>query len=181
MLVGSRKEYWEAMHRNQWYVPSLKVSLLTIDYMHKVREKKLWAPRYKDVRLAPCPRPPTNAAIFKAAIHVSRSRGHNLGIKLGGPDGKGARLPDRRWALNVLSTLAPGHEFFKKSYRPPPIRDGRVVYEDEISDNDDFFEDLPEQMDKKVRKRMKIFNVPKTVQYQRKVHRYQAQIDRIRG
>lgn len=149
--------------------------------MHRVRKRKIWAPRYKDIRLAPCPRLPLKSAIFQALKTEARLRGVNLGIKLGDANGKGSKLPDRRWAINVLSTLAPGHDFFKKRYRPPPIRDGKVVFEDDISDEDDFFDDLPENMDKKVKKRTKIFNIPKSTLAARRVQKYEDQIQRLRG
>ena len=52
-------------------------------------------------------------------------------------------MPDRSWALNVLSTICPEHEFFTKGFRPLKKRRADVSSEDEISDEDEFFQDLP--------------------------------------
>lgn len=32
---------------------------------------------------------------------------------------KDAKLPDKKWMIQVLSTLNPSHAIFKKGYRPP--------------------------------------------------------------
>ena len=47
------------MHRNKYYLPSLKSGYVTMKYMNAVRYGKVYCPKYPDVRLEPCPvKPP---------------------------------------------------------------------------------------------------------------------------
>ena len=64
--------------------------------------------------------------------------------------------PNRKWLLDVLSTLRPGHDIFKKNYLPPIVTDKK---ENKVIDNSDsFFSDLPrltKKRDLKVKSRLK--------------------------
>lgn len=45
-VVRTKEHYYKAMLRNHWYLPNLKSSIVTEEYMADVREKKTWCPTY---------------------------------------------------------------------------------------------------------------------------------------
>ena len=77
-LVACPDDYHEALIRNGYYMPRLSSSLCTNTYMVKVRDGEIWCPRYREVRLLPCPRPPSKevlmmklAAVMDATNRIS--------------------------------------------------------------------------------------------------------------
>ena len=54
----SKKDYYIAMIRNGWKLPSEKSAVITLEYMNAVRNKAVWCPTFEECRLAPCPVPP---------------------------------------------------------------------------------------------------------------------------
>ena len=52
--------------------------------------------------------------VIEELLKELQTRGLNMGII----DDK--HLPDKEWALEVLGTLNPDHEFFRRDYQPPP-------------------------------------------------------------
>ena len=57
-FIQTRQDLWEAMHRDGWYLPRLKPAV-TLAYLEGVRKRKIWCPRYDEVRLRPCLVPPS--------------------------------------------------------------------------------------------------------------------------
>jgi len=133
--IAGKDDLYYATVRNGYYLPSLKSSIITEDYLADVACGRVLCPRYDEVRLKPCPFPPDKETLLRLAQKIAEHRGKPTGI-----DDK--HTPNRAWLVALVSTYLPGHDIFKKSYVPPP----RVV---KVADNvqvdypDDFFEDLP--------------------------------------
>ena len=53
--VVSKQHLYEIAQRNGWFLPSIKSSFVTVDYIHNVRTGAVYCPTFKDVRLKPCP------------------------------------------------------------------------------------------------------------------------------
>ena len=53
----------------------------------------------------------------------------------------GARIPDGKWMLDVISTLDPANRIFAKDYHPKVHEDDDV----RVDNSDGFFSGLPEQ------------------------------------
>lgn len=47
------------MLRNGWYLPKYKTTMITEDYMRDVIDGRAFCPLYSDIKILPCPRPPT--------------------------------------------------------------------------------------------------------------------------
>ena len=73
---------------------------------------EIWCPQYKELRLLPCVRPPPKAQLIEKLTYYLGRSGKAHGIREG-------HLPDKRWVISVLSTVAPKDEIFGKSYVPP--------------------------------------------------------------
>jgi hypothetical protein len=58
MVLASKKELYEAAVRNGYFLPKLKSSIITEDYINMVISVQLVCPKYSEVRLRPCPMPP---------------------------------------------------------------------------------------------------------------------------
>ena len=64
-------------------------------------------------------------------------------------------MPDKKWMIEVLGTLAPSDEIFRKDYMAPPIRK-RLRDIETIALTDELFEGLPKSTSKLKSRRLKI-------------------------
>ena len=100
------------MLRNGFYLPKLKSSMVTGEYMEKVREGVIWCPKYKDVRLRPCPDPPTKETLMNILAELTTKFKLDFGAKE-------YATPDKEWLLICISSKDPDNSIFSKSYMPP--------------------------------------------------------------
>ena len=112
-IIGSKADLYEAAVRNGWYMPKYKSSIITEDYITNVITGKLFCPRYEEIRLSPCPKPPDKQVLLKDFTKLVLSE-----RKISGIDE--AHTPDKNWLLTVLGTYNPVVPYFQKSYVPPP-------------------------------------------------------------
>lgn len=54
-LIKSKKDLYEACERNGWYLPKLKSTIVTEDYLRKVITGKVYCLKFEDVRMKACP------------------------------------------------------------------------------------------------------------------------------
>lgn len=66
-------------------------------------------------------------------------------------------LPNKQWLLNVLSTLSPEDEIFRKDYQPPVNRKLKEEQKS-ITISKAFFQGLPDSRSKKKRKRLSLIS-----------------------
>ena len=64
-------------------------------------------------------------------------------------------MPDKRWLLDFIGTLAPGDEIFKKNYLPP-VKETKLSELKTISIPANFFQDLPPSSRRSRRKGLRI-------------------------
>jgi hypothetical protein len=114
-LVPDRKALHHAMQRNGWYLPPMKAGLCSVEYMMKVKEGKVFCPKYSEVRLAPCPVMPTKAEFLKEILLELEAK--NSEISVGLEIHEHDRV-DLQWLFHLLSTINQEHQFFSKSYMP---------------------------------------------------------------
>ena len=103
---------YEMILRNSFYLPARNSSFCTVDYLIAVKKGELFCPKYEDIRLRPCPIPPTKLELIKEIIKLNKLMDWNMGL-----DEEG-KFPDTHWLLAVLSTYSPAHAFFQKDFRP---------------------------------------------------------------
>ena len=53
--IPDKKTFYDAMIRNGFYLPSYKSQIVCIDYLERVKAGEYWVPKYKDIKLRPCP------------------------------------------------------------------------------------------------------------------------------
>ena len=52
-LVQNRRDLYEAMIRNGYYLPKFKTTMITEEYMRNVMSGKTFCPRYRKKRISP--------------------------------------------------------------------------------------------------------------------------------
>ena len=86
--------------------------------------------------MMPCPRPPTVDVLLKKFHKICRDQN----LVLTGVDD--SHMPDKRWLLDFIATLAPQDEIFRKNYLPP-VKETKLSELKTISIPANFFNDLP--------------------------------------
>ena len=135
-VVKNRRDLYEAVVRNGYYLPKYKSSMVTEDYMRNVFMGKEFCLKYSEVRQLPCPRPPTVDVLLRKFHEICRDK--NLTV-CGVND---THIPDKRWLLDFISTLRPEDEIFKKNYLPP-VKDTKLSELKTIPLPATFLQDLP--------------------------------------
>lgn len=147
-FVHNKKDLYEAVERNGWYLPSRKSNVCTEDYLKNVLMGKTWCPKYEEVRIRPCPRRPPKKILYDKFEHLLTTK------KLeGGFDPE--RQPDSNWLVAVIATLSPDDEIFGKGYVPPP-KESKLSEIKAIELPESFLQGLPESKTKSKRKALKI-------------------------
>lgn len=54
----NKRMFYEAAIRNGFYLPKFKSSIITEEYITDVVNGRLYCPKFDDIRMKPCPRPP---------------------------------------------------------------------------------------------------------------------------
>jgi hypothetical protein len=80
--INNNDELYEGTVRNGYYLPSSKSSLATEDYILVVVSKTTWCPLYTDIRLLPCPRPPTKEVLIQKLMVFANTNNLTTGISL---------------------------------------------------------------------------------------------------
>lgn len=107
--------YYEVMQRNGYYLPKLKSGIVTFDYLNEVRNKVFFCPKYEQLKLRACPRPPAKELLVEYVLHECGRRNLVPGFN---KDDKKAK-PNKEWLVAVLSTLNTDHPIFGREYLPP--------------------------------------------------------------
>jgi hypothetical protein len=64
-IIHSKEALHEALVRSGFYLPSKTSPVCSEDFLMKVMRGEIWLPRYEDIRLKPCPSPPTKAILIE--------------------------------------------------------------------------------------------------------------------
>jgi hypothetical protein len=75
--------------------------MITEEYMRNVFLGKAFCPKYSEVKMLPCPRPPTVDVLLKKFHKICRDKN----LVLAGVDE--SHMPDKRWLLDFIATLTP--------------------------------------------------------------------------
>jgi hypothetical protein len=149
--VGNKKEYYEALERNGFKMPAYKGQFVTSDVLIKIRNGEMYCPRYTDLVVRPCPTPPDAMTIKNElinGIHHSFANGMDNSHRPRFDEllkQLERATPDKDWMLQILSIMTQGqHQYFSKSYVPPPkVRNQNDSYL-HVENRDGFFNDLPQ-------------------------------------
>ena len=114
--VMSIADLYETAVRNGYYMPKLSSSAVNETMLFNVLQEKYWCPRTEDIRMKPIVKAPLKEVILLKLMQVCTVRKLNVAWI----DDK--HLPDKVWLVNVIATLDPANEMFKKDYVAPSIR-----------------------------------------------------------
>ena len=114
--VMSIADLYETAVRNGFYMPKLSCSAVNETMLFNMLQEKYWCPRTEDIRMKPIVKAPLKEVILVKLMQVCTARKLNVAWI----DDK--HLPDKVWLVNVIATLDPGNEMFKKDYVAPSIR-----------------------------------------------------------
>ena len=92
-VVQNRRDLYEALIRNGFYLPKYKTTMITEDYMRNVMHGKAYFPKYAEIKMMPCPPPHTIDVLLKKFHKISRDQD----LVLTGVDE--SHMPDKRWWL----------------------------------------------------------------------------------
>ena len=112
-LVQNRRDLYEALLRSGCYLPKFKTTMITEECMRNVIAGKAFCPKYKDIKMLPCPRPPSKDVLLKKFLQILVTQN----FRHTGVDEK--HQADKRWLMEFVSTFKPDGDIFKKDYLPP--------------------------------------------------------------
>lgn len=141
-----KSELYEACLRNGYYLPKLKSTMVTESYMKNVLMGKTWCPKFADIHVRPCPRPPAKKILLQKLMDTVLLKG----IKSVGIDDD--HLPGKRWLIDVLASISAEDEIFKKSYLPP-VKENKLSEIKAIELPESFLRDLPQRTKKNKKRR----------------------------
>ena len=109
------------------YLPTFSSSIITTEWLIKVKERDINIPLYNQIKLRPCTNPPTKEYLIREVQSYGRE---SYGIDQN-------HQPDKSWLMRMLSTLTPDHKIFTPKYDPLE----KPAEEKEYVDNADGFYD----------------------------------------
>ena len=105
----------------------------------------------EEIRIKNCVKAPVKETLLAKLITICQSRGLNISwINV-----EKNQVPDKKWLVDVIGTLNPHDEIFKKDYVAPPTRKRLRDIETIVLPND-LFEDMPKSTSKVKARRLKI-------------------------
>ena len=63
-VVKNLENLHEVLIRNGYYLPKFTSSIINEDYLMQVANGEIWCIKYKEVRLLPCPKPPSKEVLI---------------------------------------------------------------------------------------------------------------------
>ncbi len=112
--ITSMRDFYDAIVANGYYLPKIKSTMITEEFMRDILGGRTFCPHYKDVKLLPCLRPPPVDLLLRNFYRICEGR--NLLNHCGVDE---VHQPDKPWLLDFVSTFRPDVEIFRKDHRPP--------------------------------------------------------------
>jgi hypothetical protein len=135
--------------RNGYYLPLESSSAVNEVMLYNVLQNIYWCPKYQDIRMKACPKPPMKEVLIQKLSEVCTMENYNIAWI----DEK--HTPDKKWLIDVLGTLKPDDEIFKKNYVAPPIRKKLKDIQTIVLPSH-LFEDMPSSKSKAKARRLKV-------------------------
>lgn len=63
--IRSKADLYEAAVRNGYFLPQKNAQIITEEFLTEVLRGSCWCPKYSEIRLLPCPRPPSKDILLK--------------------------------------------------------------------------------------------------------------------
>ena len=135
--------------RNSFHLPDLKSAAINEVMLLGVLRGEYWCPKVEDIRIKNCVKPPLKEIVASKVWETCTSRELNLAWM------DPAHRPNKKWLLEVLATLKPEDEIFRKDYVAPPVRK-RLRDVETIVLPDELFQNMPKSTSKVKARRLKV-------------------------
>ena len=135
--------------RNSFHLPDLKSAAINEVMLLGVLRGEYWCPKVEDIRIKNCVKPPLKEIVASKVWETCTSRELNLAWM------DPAHIPNKKWLLEVLATLKPEDEIFRKDYVAPPVRK-RLRDVEIIVLPDELFQNMPKSTSKVKARRLKV-------------------------
>ena len=135
--------------RSSFHLPDLKSAAINEVMLLGVLRGEYWCPKVEDIRIKNCVKPPLKEIVASKVWETCTSRELNLAWM------DPAHIPNKKWLLEVLATLKPEDEIFRKDYVAPPVRK-RLKDVETIVLPDELFQNMPKSTSKVKARRLKV-------------------------
>ena len=130
------KDLYEATIRNGYYLPMKSSSAVNEVMLVNVLKGSYWCPKTEEIKIKNCVRAPIKQTLYNTIQKVCAKKKLNIAWM------DELHVPDKKWMVDVIATLDPENEIFKKDYVALPIRK-RLNDIDTIVLPNEIFESLP--------------------------------------
>jgi hypothetical protein len=144
-------DLYNAALRNGYFLPKKTSSAITEVMLVNVLKGTYWCPKTDSIRMMNCVRAPVVETLLKILIKLCIEKQLNISWI------DATHVPDKKWMVDIVATLDPGNEIFKKDYVAPPIRK-RLRDVETIVLPAEVFEGLPPTTSKLKARRLKIMS-----------------------
>ena len=135
--------------RNGFFVPKQSSPVVNEVMLFNILQGHYWCPKTEDLRIKNCVSAPNKDILWAKLQAICVARRLNVAWM------DETRLPDKKWMIDVLATLDPSDEIFRKDYVAPPNRKRLRDIETIVLPNE-LFEGLPKSTSKLKARRLKI-------------------------
>ena len=135
--------------RNSFHLPDLKSAAINEVMLLGVLRGEYWCPKVEEIRIKNCVKPPLKEIVASKVWDTCTSKHLNLAWM------DPAHIPNKKWLLEVLATLKPEDEIFRKDYVAPPVRKRLRVVETIVLP-DELFQNMPKSTSKVKARRLKV-------------------------
>ena len=111
-------DLYNAALRNGYYLPKQSCSYINEITLVNILKNEYWCPKSEDIRIKNCVKAPVKETLY-AKLEALCQR-QNLNISWINVEKN--QVPDKKWLVDVIGTLNPKDEIFKKDYVAPSIR-----------------------------------------------------------
>ena len=73
------KKINEILTRHGWFLSKCNIPFTTLVYLYDVVHKRVFYPKYEDVRLRPCPHPPPKEILLNKVTIIEGNAGITIG------------------------------------------------------------------------------------------------------
>ena len=80
-VIASKSELYDSVIRNGFYLPKESCNMVTEDYLMGVARGEVHCPKYTDIKLLPCPSPPTLGVLTKEILKIADTNSWITGIE----------------------------------------------------------------------------------------------------
>ena len=124
-LIKTKAHLYKAFVRNGTFLPTNRDNaFISKKMLQEMYTGKCHCPKYADMKFLPCSDPPSASFLRDELAKLIEENGGFDNEEQAKQWKRLAKhiqrnVPERQWTLGMLATIVPGHDVFKKDYRPP--------------------------------------------------------------